>query len=59
MPIGWNKGVKLKDIPTKDLEKTRQWCAEKDDEAGADRWTDLINDIDEVLADRKGYPLGL
>lgn len=59
MPIGFNKGVLLKEIPTKSLEGTRRWCADQDDEAGTHRWRDLINDIDEVLSDRRGLPLGL
>jgi hypothetical protein len=57
MPIGFNKGAKLKEISTKDLEGTRRWCREREEEGGD--WKNLIDDIDQVLEDRQGLPLGL
>ncbi len=55
MPIGFQKGTKLRHLSDRDLRKTRQWCTAHD----APRWRDLIDDIDHVLAGRQGEPLGL
>ena len=58
MPFGHNKGQPLSQIPTKDLEKTREWCRDKEDQEGAD-FSRLINQIDDELSERMGLPLGL
>ncbi len=57
MPMGFNKGVKLKEIPDRELRGTRKWCREREEE-GQD-WSSLINAIDQVLEDRQGMSLGL
>jgi hypothetical protein len=57
MPIGFNKGIQLKEISTGDLQNTRQWCRDREDK-GQD-WKSLIEAIDEVLEDRMGGLLGL
>lgn len=59
MPFGFSAGVQLKELGTKELQSTRKWCADKDDEAGTNKFKDLIDDIDQVLEDRLGLPLGL
>lgn len=55
MPIGHRKGEPLNQIPTDDLERTRTWCREREDEGG--NWKRLIEAIDEELEDRQGLPL--
>lgn len=59
MPFGFSKGIQLKELSTKELQKTRDWCAEKDDEAGTNKFKSLIDDIDQVIESRLGLPLGL
>ncbi len=57
MPFGHNQGVPLAKIETRDLERTRDWCREKDDERNTDRFKALIEAIDEELEARRGLPL--
>jgi hypothetical protein len=59
MPIGRNRGVPLSEIPTRDLERTREWCRRVDTEEGTRRWDALVAAIDEELEGRLGLPLGL
>jgi hypothetical protein len=59
IPFGYNKGIPLGKVSDKELRSLREWCAEKDDEAGTRRFDDLIAVIDEVVENRQGLPLGL
>jgi hypothetical protein len=59
VPFGHNAGQLLKDVSDDELKSLREWCAEKDDDAGTAKFSDLINDIDDVLEDRQGLPLPL
>lgn len=49
MPIGKSKGKPLGEIDTDDLDGARKWCAVPE---RAERYKDLIADIDAVLLDR-------
>lgn len=57
MPFGHNKGVLLKHIATGELERTREWCREKDDGVSGSRFQRLIEAIDDELESRLGLPL--
>lgn len=57
MPMGFNKGIKLKELPTRELQKTRAWCEAR--EAEGKDWHRLIESIDFVIESREGLPLGL
>ena len=57
MPFGYNRGVMLREIATRELQKTRDWCREREDEGKNVK--SLMDAIDEVLQDRLGLPLGL
>lgn len=59
MPFGHSKGVRLRNLDTKELRSVRRWCAEKDDESGENKWEDLIKAIDEVLEERAADQFGL
>lgn len=48
MPFGKKKGTRLGDLPDDELQRTADWCNEKD----ASKFADLIATIDQVLEDR-------
>lgn len=59
VPFGHDKGTRLRDAPTKNLESLRRWCREKEDESADADFGDLITAIDEELSERQGLELGL
>lgn len=56
IPFGHNKGERMADVTDDELRRLRSWCQERNEEGNFD---DLIADIEQVIEDRQGLPLGI